>query len=73
MQAAQNSTLGYRGGFNVAGSKETWNNFTLNGVDDNDEAINGPSYRPSIESIQEFKVLTGIYSAEYGRFPAAKS
>lgn len=66
-QPAQNSTLGYRGGFNVAGSKETWNNFTLNGVDDNDEAINGPSYRPSIESIQEFKVLTGIYSAEYGR------
>lgn len=66
-QAAQNSTLGYRGGFNVAGSKETWNNFTLNGVDDNDEAINGPSYRPSVESIQEFKVLTGIYSAEYGR------
>lgn len=64
---AQNSTLGYRGGFNVAGSKETWNNFTLNGVDDNDEAIDGPSYRPSIEGIQEFKVLTGIYSAEYGR------
>jgi hypothetical protein len=66
-QPAQNSTLGYRGGFNVAGSKETWNSFTLNGVDDNDEAINGPGYRPSIESIQEFKVLTGIYSAEYGR------
>src|ERR1017187_559938 len=66
-QPAQNSTLGYRGGFNVAGSKETWNNFTLNGVDDNDEAIDGPSYRPSIEAIQEFKVLTGVYSAEYGR------
>jgi len=66
-QPAQNSTLGYRGGFNVAGSKETWNNFTLNGVDDNDEAIDGPSYRPSVEAIQEFKVLTGIYSAEYGR------
>lgn len=64
---AQNSTLGYRGGFNVAGSKETWNSFSLNGVDDNDEAINGPSYRPSVESILEFKVLTGIYSAEYGR------
>jgi hypothetical protein len=67
VQPAQNSTLGYRGGFNVAGSKEIWNNFTLNGVDDNDEAIDGPSYRPSIEAIQEFKVLTGIYSAEYGR------
>lgn len=64
---AQNSTLGYRGGFDVAGSKETWNSFSLNGVDDNDEAINGPAYRPSIEAIQEFKVLTGVYSAEYGR------
>jgi hypothetical protein len=64
---AQNSTLGYRGGFDVAGSKETWNSFSLNGVDDNDEAINGPGYRPSIDAIQEFKVLTGIYSAEYGR------
>jgi hypothetical protein len=64
---AQNSTLGYRGGFNVSGSKETWNSFSLNGVDDNDEAINGPAYRPSIDAIQEFKVLTGVYSAEYGR------
>jgi len=64
---AQNSTLGYRGGFNVSGSKETWNSYSLNGVDDNDEAINGPAYRPSIDAIQEFKVLTGVYSAEYGR------
>jgi hypothetical protein len=64
---AQNSTLGYRGGFNVAGSKEIYNTFTLNGADDNDEPINGPSYRPSVEAIQEFRVLTGVYSAEYGR------
>lgn len=67
VQPAQNSTLGYRGGFNVAGSKETWNSFSLNGVDDNDEAINGPAFRPSVDSIQEFKVLTGVYSSEYGR------
>jgi Carboxypeptidase regulatory-like domain/TonB-dependent Receptor Plug Domain len=64
---AQNSTLGYRGGFNVAGASEASNNFTLNGLDNNDEAINAPSFRPSVDAIGEFKVLTGLYSAEYGR------
>lgn len=64
---AQGSTLSFRGGFNVAGSSEVSNNFTLNGIDNNDTGINGPSFRPSIDAIQEFKLLTGIYSAEYGR------
>jgi carboxypeptidase family protein len=64
---AQGSTLGFRGGFNVAGSSEVSNNFTLNGIDNNDTGINGPSFRPSIDAIQEFKLLSGIYSAEYGR------
>src|SRR5215510_6877654 len=64
---AQGSTLSFRGGFNVAGSSEVSNNFTLNGIDNNDTGINGPSFRPSIDAIQEFKMLSGIYSAEYGR------
>ncbi|MGH9853524.1 MAG: hypothetical protein ACREBD_27095, partial [Blastocatellia bacterium] len=64
---AQGSTLSFRGGFNVAGSSEVSNNFTLNGIDNNDTGINGPSFRPSIDAIQEFKLLSGIYSAEYGR------
>src|SRR5499426_37299 len=64
---AQGSTLSFRGGFNVAGSSEVSNNFTLNGIDNNDTAINGPSFRPSIDAIQEFKLLSGTYSAEYGR------
>jgi hypothetical protein len=45
-QPAQNSTLGFRGGFNVAGSSETANNFSVNGIDNNDTGINGPSFRP---------------------------
>lgn len=64
---AQGSTLSFRGGFNVAGSSEVSNNFTLNGIDNNDTGINGPSFRPSIDAIQEFKLLSGMYSAEYGR------
>jgi Carboxypeptidase regulatory-like domain/TonB dependent receptor/TonB-dependent Receptor Plug Domain len=67
MPPATNSTLGYRGGFNVAGSSESSNNFTLDGIDNNNDSINGPGFRPSVDSIQEFKVQTGMYSAEYGR------
>ena len=66
-QPAENSTLGYRGGFNVAGASETANNFSVNGIDNNDTGINGPTFRPSVDSIQEFKLLTGIFPAEYGR------
>jgi Carboxypeptidase regulatory-like domain len=65
-QPAENSTVGYRGGFNVAGAGETENNFSVNGIDNNDSGINGPTFLPSIDSIQEFKLLTGIFPAEYG-------
>jgi Carboxypeptidase regulatory-like domain/TonB dependent receptor len=66
-QPAQNSTLGFRGGFNVSGNEETSNTFTVNGIDDDDQDVNAPSFRPSVEAIQEFNILTGVYSAEYGR------
>jgi Carboxypeptidase regulatory-like domain len=66
-QPAQSSVLGFRGGINVAGAPETTNQFTINGIYDNDIGTGQPSFRPSIEDIQEFKLLTGVYSAEYGR------
>jgi hypothetical protein len=66
-QPAQDSVLGFRGGFNVAGAPEISNQFTVNGTYDNDIGTGQPSFRPSIETIQEFKLLTGVYSAEYGR------
>ncbi len=62
----QNSTLSFRGGFNVAGASEVSNNFTLNGFNNNDQDVSAPNFRPSIDSIQEFKVLTGVYPAEFG-------
>jgi hypothetical protein len=62
----QNSTLSFRGGFNVAGASELANNFTLNGFNNNNQDVSGPNFRPSLDVIQEFKVLTGIYPAEFG-------
>jgi outer membrane receptor protein involved in Fe transport len=66
-QSAENSTTGFRGGFNISGRAETNNNFSVNGFDNNDQSVNAPTVRPSVDDIQEFKLLTGIYSAEYGR------
>ncbi|MGH9752433.1 MAG: carboxypeptidase regulatory-like domain-containing protein [Blastocatellia bacterium] len=64
---AQNSTLGFRGGFNVAGNSEIANNYLLDGIDNNDETTNQPSHRPILDAVREFKVLTGTYGADYGR------
>jgi len=64
---SQNSSTGYRGGFSVNGQDETDNNILIDGYDSNDRAVSVPSFRPSIEAIQEFRLLTGIYPAEYGR------
>lgn len=65
--SAYNSSLGYRGGFNVAGAPEDSNNFTLDGFENNQQQLGIPSFRPSVDAIQEFKVLTGLYGAQYGR------
>src|SRR6185369_480204 len=60
--------LGFRGGFNVAGHGEANNSYVLDGVDNADSATLQPTNRPSVDGIQEFKVLAGVYSAEYGRY-----
>lgn len=67
LSAAPGSSLGSRGGFNSAGARETANNILLDGVDNNDPAINNFTLRPIVDSIQEFKVLANSYSAEFGR------
>ena len=63
---AQGSANGFRGGFNVSGMNEQSNNFSLNGLNNNDTTTSSPAFRPSIDAIQEFTILTGVYPAEYG-------
>ncbi len=64
---AQASTIGFRGGMNIAGSNEVSTQYILDGVDNNDEASSQPLHTPVLDAVQEFRVLTGTYSAEYGR------
>src|SRR5438093_5751836 len=66
-ETAQGSNVGFRGGLNVAGNSEIANQYILDGVDNNDETTNQPLHRPVLDTVREFRVLTGTYSAEYGR------
>src|SRR5207244_1038604 len=51
----------------VAGQRREFNYFTLDGVDNTDVNFNTYIIQPSIDALQEFKVQTGIYPAEFGR------
>ena len=64
----QGSQLSTRGDFamHADGGREENNNFLLDGVDNNDSDVRGYVLQPSVDAIQEFKIATNSYSAEYG-------
>jgi len=51
----------------VAGQRSEFNHFTLDGVENTDVNFNSYVFLPSIDALQEFKVQTGIFPAEFGR------
>jgi hypothetical protein len=51
----------------VAGQRSYFNRFTIDGVENTDVNFNTPIILPSIDALQEFKVQTGIFPAEFGR------
>ena len=53
--------------FSVAGMRREFNYYTLDGITNTDVDFNTYVFLPSIDALQEFKVQTGIYSAEFGR------
>ena len=54
-------------GFSVNGVRSQSNNFLLDGATNNDTFNTGFVLRPPPDAIEEFKILTHSYSAEYGR------
>ena len=53
--------------FSIAGGRSTSNHYTLDGIENTDVNFNLYLFQPSIDAIQEFKVQSGIYPAEFGR------
>jgi hypothetical protein len=59
------------GQVSVNGGRETANQFVVNGSDVEQSFNNGTSVVPNLDSIQEFRVLTNTFDAEFGRFSGA--
>lgn len=64
------------GAFNVNGMRSTYNNFLLDGLDNNmygtsNQGYSAQTVQPSPDAIAEFKVIPSNYSAEYGRVGGA--
>ena len=55
------------GGFNVNGMRNQSNNFLMDGATNNDTFNTGFVLRPPPDAIQEFKILTHAFGAEFGR------
>jgi hypothetical protein len=55
------------GSVSVNGGRGRSNNFMVNGGDANDQFANLPAIQPSPDTIQEFRVLTNTFDAEFGR------
>jgi Carboxypeptidase regulatory-like domain len=51
----------------VNGGRGRANNYMVNGGDGNDLFVNLPAIQPSPDAIDEFRVLTNTFDAEYGR------
>jgi hypothetical protein len=59
-------------GGSVGGNRPRNNNFTIDGVDNNDVAVTGPLSPVIADSVAEFNLLTNQFSAEYGHSTAGQ-
>jgi hypothetical protein len=62
-----NNDDGGAGTYNIAGSRADSVTFLLDGGVDNNLLSNGVVYTPNPDAVQEFRILTSNYTAEYGR------
>jgi carboxypeptidase family protein/TonB-dependent receptor-like protein len=55
------------GSVSVNGGRGRSNNFSVNGGDANDQFVNAAAVQPTPDAIDEFRVITNTFDAEYGR------
>lgn len=71
--ASNGTAQGRQGGqrsnqnISVAGQRGVYNYYSLDGISNTDVSYNMYVFLPSIDALQEFKVQTGIFPAEFGR------
>ena len=58
--------VGYGSGPSVGGQRPTNNNFTIEGVDNNDKNVTGPLVFVPNDAVAEFSALQNQYSPEFG-------
>ncbi len=71
VQSQQGSDLFYGsdqpGVVSVNGGRGRANNYMVNGGEANDQFVNAPVVQPSPDSIEEFRILSNTFDAEFGR------
>ena len=55
------------GSVSVNGGRGRANNFSVNGGDANDQFVNAAAVQPTPDAIEEFRMITNTFDAEYGR------
>ncbi|HEX5082356.1 MAG TPA: TonB-dependent receptor [Blastocatellia bacterium] len=53
--------------FNALGHHANSNGWIVDGIDNNEYTFNTVIIQPTVESVREFKALTGTFSSEFGR------
>lgn len=73
-QVANQGSVAFRreGSYNVNGLRSVFNNFILDGVDNNfygttNQGFSNQAIQPSPDSVAEFRMMINAYSAEFGR------
>jgi hypothetical protein len=56
------------GTISVNGQRETANYFSVNGSDAEEDVNSGTAIIPNLDAIDEFRIVTGNFDAEYGEF-----
>ncbi len=56
------------GNLSISGQRETSNGFRVNGSDVEEDVNMGTAIVPNLDSVQEFRVLTSNFDAQYGNY-----
>src|ERR1051326_3535650 len=60
------------GNLSVNGQRESSNGFLLNGTTVQEFAFSGTAIIPNLDSIEEFRIVTNNFDAEYGNYPGGQ-